>query len=160
MGEQQILPDDEYQSNMTLNELLRDYPDLRNGEVIADHLPVPPDGGYGWIIVMAAFFNNVVVDGIANSFGPFMAAYEAEFKESKALTSFIGSLLIGSCLLCGPVAGGLLNRYDARRVVIAGALIAALAFVSSTASPNIFIHLLFYGLCGGNRNLHIQMSLF
>ncbi|CAD5222569.1 unnamed protein product [Bursaphelenchus xylophilus] len=149
LDEEPIMPDNEFQSNMTLNELLSNYPDLRAGETIADHLPVPPDGGYGWVVVAAAFFNNLVVDGIANSFGPFMGAYEREFKESKALTSFIGSLLIGCCLLCGPVAGGLLNRYDARRVVICGALFAALAFITSTASPNIFVHLLFYGFCGG-----------
>ncbi|CAD5217559.1 unnamed protein product [Bursaphelenchus okinawaensis] len=149
LEDHQLAVDDGFQSSMTLNELLSNYPDLRNGETIADHLPVPPDGGYGWVVVAASFFNNLVVDGIANSFGPFMGAYEKEFKASKALTSFIGSLLIGSCLLCGPVAGGLLNRYDARRVVICGAIIAALAFITSTASPNIFVHLLFYGFCGG-----------
>lgn len=102
LGEERIMPEDEYQSSMTLNELLSNYPDhFRNGDTIADHLPVPPDGGYGWVIVGASFFNNMVVDGIANSFGTFMDAYEREFGASKALTSFIGSLLIGSCLLCG-----------------------------------------------------------
>lgn len=91
----------------------------------------------------------MVVDGIANAFGPFMQSYEKEFGESKALTSFIGALLIGCCLLAGPFAGGLLNRYNARIVVIIGALIAVLGFLISTISPNIFFHLIFYGVCGG-----------
>ena len=26
--------------------------------------PVPPDGGYGWVIMIASFFCNVIVDGV------------------------------------------------------------------------------------------------
>jgi MFS family permease len=91
----------------------------------------------------------MIVDGVANAFGPFMASYEKEFGESKALTSFIGALLIGCCLLCGPFAGGLLNRFNVRLVVILGSLISALGFFVSTFSPNIFFHLIFYGFIGG-----------
>lgn len=71
------------------------------GETIVDHLPVPPDGGYGWIIVAAAFVSNLIVDGISNSFGPFMRSYQETFNSTKATTSIIGALLIGSYLLSG-----------------------------------------------------------
>lgn len=91
----------------------------------------------------------MVVDGLANAFGSFMASYEKEFKESKALTSFIGALLIGCTLLCGPFAGGLLNRYNARVVVIMGAALSALGFFVSTFSPNIIFYLIFYSFVGG-----------
>lgn len=66
-----------------------------------DHLPEAPDGGYGWVIVAAAFVSNFIVDGIGNSFGAFFGAYQETFHASKAATSFIGSLLIGSYLLSG-----------------------------------------------------------
>lgn len=66
-----------------------------------DVLPIPPDGGYGWVIVFAAFMSNFVVDGIANSFGAFMSIYQDYFDASKALVSLIGSLLIGCYLLIG-----------------------------------------------------------
>ena len=26
--------------------------------------PVPPDGGYGWIIMIASFFNSLIIDGV------------------------------------------------------------------------------------------------
>jgi MFS family permease len=78
-----------------------------------------------------------------------MSAYEKEFGESKALTSFIGALIIACTLLSGPFAGGLLNRYNARMVVIAGAIIGSTGFVIATFSPNIFFYLIFYGLVGG-----------
>jgi MCP family monocarboxylic acid transporter-like MFS transporter 14 len=75
--------------------------DGRNEETIVDGLPTPPDGGYGWVIVIAAFLSNFLVDGIANAFGAFMPSFETEFQSSTAATSVIGSLLIGSYLLSG-----------------------------------------------------------
>ncbi|VDM39492.1 unnamed protein product [Toxocara canis] len=124
--------------------------DSRGGEVgLADLLPVPPDGGYGWVIVFAAFMSNFVVDGISNSFGAFMTIYQEHFGESKAVVSLIGSLLIGCYLLIGPFAGGLVNKYGARSVVIAGSVLTGLSFAASIVSPNVFTFMIFYGLLGG-----------
>ncbi|KAI6176829.1 Monocarboxylate transporter 5 [Aphelenchoides bicaudatus] len=142
--EQNIMDQDEYDDD-SMNEMLNL---MRANETIVDQL-APPDGGYGWVIVAMAFFNNMVVDGLSNTFGSFMTSYEKEFGESKALTSFIGALLIACTLLSAPFAGGLLNRYNARLVVIAGALIASLGFFVATFSPTIFVYLIFYGLVGG-----------
>lgn len=111
-----LLADGDFHSTYSVNEggnrsakfrtfIVGNLDDILNGDLIADHLPVPPDGGYGWVIVIAAFISNFIVDGISNSFGPFMASYQETFKASKAATSFIGSLLIGSYLLSGTVLG-------------------------------------------------------
>lgn len=32
-------------------------------------MPAPPDGGWGWVILIASFLTNVVVDGVSLSFG-------------------------------------------------------------------------------------------
>uniref|UniRef100_A0A915PIC1 Major facilitator superfamily (MFS) profile domain-containing protein n=1 Tax=Setaria digitata TaxID=48799 RepID=A0A915PIC1_9BILA len=116
---------------------------------VNDVLPIPPDGGYGWVIVFAAFMSNFVVDGIANSFGAFMSVYQEYFGASKALVSLIGSLLIGCYLLIGPVAGGLVNKYGARMVVIIGSFIAALSILASVVCSNIYMFMIFYGFLGG-----------
>ncbi|EFO26049.1 hypothetical protein LOAG_02432 [Loa loa] len=114
-----------------------------------DVLPIPPDGGYGWVIVFAAFMSNFVVDGIANSFGAFMSIYQDYFNASKALVSLIGSLLIGCYLLIGPVVGGLVNKYGARMVVIIGSFVASLSFLASIFCSNIYMFMIFYGFLGG-----------
>ncbi|VDN03639.1 unnamed protein product, partial [Thelazia callipaeda] len=118
-------------------------------EDLDDVLPAPPDGGYGWVIVFAAFMSNFVVDGIANSFGAFMSIYQEYFDAPKALVSLIGSLLIGCYLLIGPVAGGLVNKYGARMVVIIGTIVAGSSFFASIACSNIYIFMIFYGFLGG-----------
>ena len=35
-------------------------------------LPTPPDGGYGWIIVISSLVANMIVDGITYTFGIFL----------------------------------------------------------------------------------------
>ncbi|EYC23176.1 hypothetical protein Y032_0016g3158 [Ancylostoma ceylanicum] len=112
-------------------------------------LPVPPDGGYGWVIVLAAFFSNLIVDGVCTCFTEFKSSYSQHFHSSDAATALIGSLLIGVYLLVGPVVGGLVNKYGARKVVIGGAFISGTAFLISVASPNIYFFMLIYGVLGG-----------
>ncbi|KAE9553175.1 hypothetical protein FO519_003614 [Halicephalobus sp. NKZ332] len=143
LDDNNIIHDGYFNSQFSINEVRGD------NMAIVDGLPVPPDGGYGWVIVIAAFFSNFLVDGVANSFGTFMNYFEAEFQSSKAMTSFIGSLLIGVYLLSGPFAGGLLNIFDARKVVIGGCILTAISFVAATFAPNILAFYFFYSFLGG-----------
>uniref|UniRef100_A0A158PCL8 MFS domain-containing protein n=1 Tax=Angiostrongylus cantonensis TaxID=6313 RepID=A0A158PCL8_ANGCA len=112
-------------------------------------IPTPPDGGYGWMIVLAAFFSNLVVDGVCTCFTEFKSSYSQHFHASDAATALIGSLLIGVYLLVGPFVGGLVNKYGARKVVISGAFISGSAFLISVASPNIYTFMFIYGVLGG-----------
>ncbi|KAI1724705.1 major facilitator superfamily domain-containing protein [Ditylenchus destructor] len=140
------LPDGDYHSTFSINDL---HGEGFRHETLVDHLPIAPDGGYGWVIVAAAFVSNFIIDGISNSFGAFMSSYQESFKATKAATSVIGSLLVGFYLLSGPVAGGLLNKYESRKVVIAGTLLSSSAFLLSTLSPNIYVFYILYGILGG-----------
>ncbi|TMS37077.1 hypothetical protein L596_004090 [Steinernema carpocapsae] len=136
---------DNFNSSLTLNDL----PGDGHVDCVNDHLPVPPDGGYGWVIVFAAFVSNFFVDGVANSFGAFIKSYEHEFQCSTAVTSLIGSLLIGVYLLAGPIAGGLVNKFGARPVVIGGSILTAAAFFLAVYASNIVVFMILYGVVGG-----------
>lgn len=65
------------------------------------NVAIPPDGGWGWVVVAASFCCNLVVDGIIYSFGMYLPALIIAFGESKAKVSLIGSLLSGSYLIVG-----------------------------------------------------------
>lgn len=107
-----------------------------------------PDGGYGWIIVMASFFCNLIVDGIAYTFGLFFEIFVQHFATSKSKVALCGSLLNGFYLSVGPLVSSLANRFGCRAVTILGAIIAFIAFSLSTVAPNIETLYITYGFLG------------
>ena len=63
--------------------------------------PIPPDGGYGWVVMLASFMVNVIVDGVCFSFGIFYLEFLDYYGDSKAKTSVVGSVLNGMYLTMG-----------------------------------------------------------
>lgn len=112
-------------------------------------MPPPPDGGYGWVIVFASFMCNMIVDGIAYTFGVFLNDFVEYFGEGKGTVAWVGSLLSGMYLSAGPVVSALANKYGCRAVCIAGSVISCVAFALSTLSPNVTVMMLTYGVMGG-----------
>lgn len=112
-------------------------------------IPPPPDGGYGWVIVFASFMCNMIVDGIAYTFGVFLGEFVRYFGEGKGKTAWVGSLLSGMYLSAGPVVSALTNKFGCRTVCIAGSIIGCAAFVLSTFSPDVNTLMLTYGVMGG-----------
>ncbi|XP_049872712.1 monocarboxylate transporter 12 isoform X2 [Pectinophora gossypiella] len=113
------------------------------------NLPPPPDGGYGWVVVFASFMCNLVVDGIAYTFGIFLPELVTFFGEGKGTVAWVGSLLSGVYLAAGPIVSALCNKFGCRAVCVAGSLVAAAAFVLSTFSKSVTVMMITYGLLGG-----------
>ncbi|KAF4524595.1 hypothetical protein B566_EDAN008550 [Ephemera danica] len=112
-------------------------------------LPAPPDGGYGWVIVFASFMCNLIVDGIAYTFGIFLGDFVRYYGEGKGKTAWVGSLLSGMYLSVGPIVSALCNKFGCRAVCIAGSFLASFAFLISIFSPNVTVLMLTYGVLGG-----------
>jgi MFS family permease len=112
-------------------------------------LPPPPDGGYGWVIVIASFMCNLVVDGIAYTFGIFLPVFVEHFKEDRGTVAWVGSLLTGMYLTVGPIVSALCNKFGCRAVCIAGSIMACVAFVLSTFSSSVVMLMIVYGVIGG-----------
>ncbi|XP_054717390.1 monocarboxylate transporter 12-B-like [Uloborus diversus] len=112
-------------------------------------IPEPPDGGYGWVIVAASFFCNVVVDGISYSFGIFLIHFVDFYGSPKGKTAWIGSLLSGCYLSAGPVVSALTNKFGCRPVTIAGSIVACLGFLLSIVAPSVDVLMITYGIMAG-----------
>ncbi|KAF5273450.1 hypothetical protein FQA39_LY07467 [Lamprigera yunnana] len=110
---------------------------------------VPPDGGWGWVVVAASFFSNMVVDGIVYAFGMFLDDIAKEFKETTAYVSLVGSLLSGFYLMVGPFTSALANRYGFRLVAILGSVISAVVFGLSYFASSVLQLCIIYGVIGG-----------
>lgn len=112
-------------------------------------LPPPPDGGYGWVVVFASFMCNMIVDGIAYTFGVFLSEMVDYYGETKGKTAWVGSLLSGMYLSAGPLVSALTNKFGCRAVCVAGSIISTVAFVLSIFSPTVNWLMLTYGFMGG-----------
>lgn len=61
---------------------------------VDENQPLIPDGGWGWLVVLASLFINLVSDGITCCFGLLYIDFLHEFGASKSATSWIGSLYV------------------------------------------------------------------
>ena len=109
----------------------------------------PPDGGWGWVVVAAAFMVNLIADGITFSFGVIFHEFLEYFGETKATTSWIGSLFMAMPLLSGPIASFLTDRYGCRKVTIAGSILATTGFVISYFANSMGVLILTFGVLAG-----------
>ena len=111
--------------------------------------PPAPDGGWGWVIVLAAFVISVICDGCSFSFGVLFSELLDAFGESKSKTSWVGSLFLGMSLLLGPFASALITKYGCRRVTIFGGIVSAVGLVASSFATSINMLCVTYGLIAG-----------
>ncbi|KAF5395959.1 hypothetical protein PHET_11428 [Paragonimus heterotremus] len=122
-----------------------------------------------WLIVVGSFLCIFIVEGLCFSYGLYL--YEMIVENQFALSilalddhgrvipnappslaalSLPGALLYGTCVLIGPLAGALVNRFSYRSVAIVGALIATMCmFLSGLLIYDLIWFSLLYGLMGG-----------
>jgi len=110
-------PPEEYLSNLDEKE--------EEEEDLTLLVPTPPDGGWGWMVVLGSFMIHVFADGFTYTFGIFYVHLLSHFQVSKAAASWILSILVGVTLGSGPISGALVNRFGCRAVTMGGAVIAS-----------------------------------
>ncbi|XP_046452113.1 monocarboxylate transporter 14-like isoform X3 [Daphnia pulex] len=98
---------------------------------------------------MSSFLCNLIVDGIAYTFGVFLPKFVIYFNEGKGTVAWVGSLLAGVYLSCGPIVGALTNKFGCRTTCIMGSVIGMAAFALSTLSNSVAMLMVTYGIVGG-----------
>jgi len=93
-------------------------------------------GGYGWVVVAAAFTLMFVGFASAYSFAAFFTAFESDFGASRGHVALVFSVAAFLWFLCGAPGGVLADRFGPRRVALAGVacLVAALWLASIAGS--------------------------
>ncbi|CAL4081345.1 unnamed protein product, partial [Meganyctiphanes norvegica] len=112
-------------------------------------LPPPPDGGYGWVIVFVSFLANMIVDGIAYSFSPFMEEFSNYFEEPKGKVAWVSSLLAGVYLSAGPIVSALSNKFGCRTVCMVGGVLASFAYAITPLATSVEYLMITQGVLGG-----------
>lgn len=108
-----------------------------------------PDGGYGWMVVFASLAIQLIIDGIAFSFGLIYTELLNYFEESKTKTAWIGALFLAVPLMSGPVLSNLVDKYGCRIMTIIGGLIGGIGFVLASISTSVEMLYITFGLISG-----------
>ncbi|CAF0910909.1 unnamed protein product [Brachionus calyciflorus] len=123
-------------------------PKKQISEVEDNKIPAP-DGGYGWVVLIASFFVSFILDGVMYSFGLILS----EIKKSTNTPDDVGNLLsafnTGFLFCSGPIVAGLANQFGCRAVVMGGALVTSACYMLTVFSPNIYLMMVFFGVIGG-----------
>ncbi|KAM7430136.1 hypothetical protein ABFA07_019109 [Porites harrisoni] len=108
-----------------------------------------PDGGYGWIICIAAAIIQFIILGIHNNFGILYTYFMKDLDADPADTAWIGSIAFGMNFLCGPIASSLCQRFGYRIVAAVGGLIAALGLLLTSFTNSLYLIYLTYSVLWG-----------
>ncbi|KAK0089960.1 hypothetical protein PV325_004437 [Microctonus aethiopoides] len=144
--------DEKSNSKSILYDIIDDNLDIETRDIGNEtRTPSPkiPDGGWGWMVVMASLIISMIADGVSFSFGLLYIEFLHEFGASKARTAWIGSLFMAVPLLSGPIMSALVDRYGCRNMTIIGGLVSGFGFVLSSFSNSIEVMYLTFGVLAG-----------
>lgn len=111
--------------------------------------PQIPDGGWGWVVVVASFFVATVADGLAFSYGLVNERLVIFFGKTEAQTSIIGSLFISVPLIAGPIMSALVDRYGCRKMTVLGSIASTIGFIAAAFSNSVEVLYVTFGLMAG-----------
>uniref|UniRef100_A0AAV2M028 Major facilitator superfamily (MFS) profile domain-containing protein n=1 Tax=Knipowitschia caucasica TaxID=637954 RepID=A0AAV2M028_KNICA len=109
----------------------------------------PPDGGWGWVVVFAAFISI----GFSYAFPKSLTVYYKEIQEyfgaSYSEIAWVSSVMLASMYAAGPISSVLVNRYGSRPVVMAGGLLVSAGMILASFGTSIIHLYLCVGVIGG-----------
>lgn len=114
-------------------------------------IDVPPDGGYGWVVVAAAFVAFANSWGLVNAFGAFQQYYSDTLLTdcSESTINWIGSVQACFTMVGGIVFGRLIDAGYERHMIIVGAIMAPFGMMMTSLSNEFYQVFLAQGVCCG-----------
>ncbi|XP_063928964.1 monocarboxylate transporter 13 isoform X2 [Zophobas morio] len=110
---------------------------------------VPPDGGWGWLVLFGSTLVNVLVPGTVKSFGVLFVEFLEAFEASPAAAAWIPALCYFLYSSLGPVSSLLSVKYSYRTVTLIGGSFAATGMILSYFADSVAFLCISYGVFVG-----------
>ncbi|XP_075688514.1 monocarboxylate transporter 2-like [Rhinoderma darwinii] len=121
---------------------------------------IPPDGGWGWVVVFGAFISMGFSYAFSKAITVFYKEIQEFFGASYSEIAWISSLLLAAMYAGGPVSSILVNRYGSRPVVIFGGLLSGTGMILATFSTSIIQLYICVGVIAGfGFSMNLQPSV-
>lgn len=111
--------------------------------------PVPPDGGWGWVVVCASFISIGFSYAFPKAVTVFFKDIQEIFNASYSEIAWISSIMLAVMYAGGPVSSVLVNNYGSRPVVIVGGLLCCTGMILASFSNSVIQLYLTVGFIGG-----------
>ncbi|KAM3621616.1 uncharacterized protein V6R79_013631 [Siganus canaliculatus] len=109
----------------------------------------PPEGGWGWMVVVGAFISIGFSYAFPKSITVFFKEIEMNFNVTSSQVSWISSIMLAVMYGGGPISSILVNKYGSRPVMIAGGCLSGLGLVIASFCNSIEALYFFIGVVGG-----------
>ncbi|XP_050597837.1 monocarboxylate transporter 13-like [Bombus affinis] len=110
---------------------------------------VPPDGGWGWVVLSSALVVNFLIPGTVKSFGVLFVEFLHVFKSTSTAASWMPALCYFLYNSLGPLSSILSTRYSYKTVTIIGGAFAASGMMLSYFANSVSYLYVSYGLMVG-----------
>ncbi|XP_064539112.1 monocarboxylate transporter 13 [Drosophila montana] len=110
---------------------------------------VPPDGGWGWLVLFGACLTNILIPGTIKSFGVLFIEFLQAFETTQTQASWIPALCYFLYSSLGPISSILSVKYSYRTVTMIGAISASLGMILSYWASSVGYLYISYGVLVG-----------
>uniref|UniRef100_A0A6B2EEI2 Putative monocarboxylate transporter 12-like isoform x2 n=1 Tax=Phlebotomus kandelakii TaxID=1109342 RepID=A0A6B2EEI2_9DIPT len=115
----------------------------------SDYELVPPDGGWGWLVLAGSMLVNILIPGTIKSFGVLFVEFLETFNASPATAAWIPALCYFLYSSLGPVSSILSVKYSFRTVTLMGGTFAAVGMILTFWASSVTYLYISYGILVG-----------
>ncbi|XP_068193688.1 monocarboxylate transporter 1-like [Antennarius striatus] len=109
----------------------------------------PPEGGWGWAVVVGAFISIGFSYAFPKSITVFFKEIEVIFDATPSQVSWISSIMLAVMYAGGPISSILVNKFGSRPVIMVGGCLAGSGLVASSFCNSVAQLYFFIGVVGG-----------
>ncbi|XP_077310317.1 monocarboxylate transporter 12 [Lithobates pipiens] len=97
----------------------------------------PPDGGWGWMIVIGCFLVTVCTRAVTRCISIFFVEFQLYFGQDYSRTAWIHSIVDCATMLCAPLGSYVSNHVSCQVGIILGGLLASTGLVLSSFATSL-----------------------